>query len=69
MSFLAAQAKAIAVGFVVLVVWAAMDWLSAKHGLPFGRDRNYFDTFFGAAAGASIVFMAQSPADRNTKEA
>jgi hypothetical protein len=66
MRFLTAQVKGIGTGFFVLIVWATMDWLAARHGLPFGRDRNYWDAFFGAVAGASIAYTALPPSDQGT---
>jgi len=62
MMFLTAQAKALGVGLIVLTAWSALDWLSARHGWPVGQDRNYWDTFFGAVAGASFVYCTMPPA-------
>jgi hypothetical protein len=58
MNFLKSQAKGVLVGLAIVTLWAAMDWLAQIHGYPMGKDRSYFDTFFGAVAGSGLVFYA-----------
>ncbi len=60
MRFLKAQFRGMLVGLGVLIVWATLDWFSAKCGVPTGLARSYSDTFFAATAGAAIVFCGQS---------
>jgi len=60
MQFLKANAKGLLVGLSVTAVWASADWFAARYGLPFGRDRNYWDTIWAATAGAAGVFVWQT---------